>query len=243
MPDFSPLILREGAASEEFAMNAFRAKQQAKGRIDLLPPEQKVPARKHGQHVSARLEVVDAYFVVIRNAGARTSNDNHRPIRPAQARSHSQHLLVRIAAAGARLLEAGLQLLSGRAFAGLVTAIFVFVFAYAGGLSALKAALPGAAPAEPLQISEITTTVDDQNGMKVLAVYGRVDNVGKDMRTVPPLEILVEAAGNMLQRRIALDAATIAPGSSEHFSLRLPHGGGKVPKVSVSFVREGAPVN
>jgi hypothetical protein len=224
-------------------MNAFRAKQQAKGRIDLLPPEPKTPVQKHGRSFPARLEVVDADFVVIRTGGARTSNDNHRPFRPPEARPVSQHLLFRIAAACARLFEAGLQRLPGRAFAGLVAGIFLFVFAYAGGLSALKAALPTAGPGQPLQINEITATVDDQNGMKVLAVYGRIDNVSDGARTVPPLEIVLEGSGDTLQRRVALDTATIAPGSSEHFALRLPHGGGKVPKVSVSFVREGAPVN
>ena len=222
-------------------MNAFRARQQAKGRIDLLPPETKTPVQKRGRNFPARLEVVDADFVVIRTGGARTSNDNHRPLRSPEARPLSQHLLFRIAAACARLFEAGLQRLPGRAFAGLVAGIFLFVFAYAGGLSALMAALPATAPGEPLQINEITATVDDQNGMKVLAVYGRVDNVSDGVKTVPPLEIIVEGAGNTLQRRVALGTATIAPGSSEHFALRLPHGGGKVPKVSVSFVREGAP--
>lgn len=224
-------------------MNAFRAKQQAKGRIDLLPPEPKAPAQKHARSFPARLEVVDADFVVIRAGSARTSNDNHRQFRAAKPRPLSQHVLFRFAAACARLFEAGLQLLPGRAFAGLVTGIFLFVFAYAGGLSALKAALPTAEPGEPLQIAEITATIDDRNGMKVLSVYGRVDNVSDGAKTVPPLEIVVEGGGNTLQRRLALDTTTIPPGGSEHFALRLPHGGGKVPKVSISFVREGAPVN
>ena len=222
-------------------MNAFRAKQQARGRIDLLPPEPRAPAAR--QRFTRRLEVVDADFVVIRASGARTSNDNHRPARPARTQPLSRHLFFRIAAACARLAETGLQRLPGRAFAGLVTASFLFVFAYAGGLSALKAAMPGADEAEPLRVAGLSATLDDRNGMKVLSVYGRVDNAGGKVETLPPLEIRVDGTGAALQRRVALDTATIAPGGSEPFALRIPHSGGKVPKVSVSFVREGAPAN
>ena len=90
-------------------------------------------------------------------------------------------------------------------------------------------------------MAELSTSLDDRNGMKVLSVYGRLDNASGAVQPVPPLEIRVDGTGKSLQRRVALDAATIPPGASEHFALRIPHGGGKVPKVSVSFVREGAP--
>lgn len=224
-------------------MNAFRARKQAQGRIDLLPPEPKAPARRHGHHPVARLEVVEADFVVIRSGNARTSNDNHRAVRPTPSRAAPKHLFVRAAAASARLCEAGLQLLSGRAFAGLVTASVLFVFAYAGGLSALKAALPAAEEATPLRVADVVATLDDQNGMKVLSVYGRVENTGSGIRTSPSLDILVEGNGAALQRRVALDGASIAAGGSEHFAVRIPHNGGKVPKVSVSLTAEGAPAN
>lgn len=220
-------------------MNAFRARQQAKGRIDLLPPEPKAPARRHGQHFPARLETVDAEFVVIRGGTARTSNDNHRKARPAKSRPLSQHLAFRLLAAGARLCEAGLQRLPGRAFAGLTAGAFLFVFAYAGGLSALKAAATG--PGETLRIAGVSASLDDRNGMKVLSVYGRVDNTGSDARSLPPLEIRVEGAAGIVQRRLALDADTVAAGGSQAFALHIPHGGGKVPKVSVSFAGEDAP--
>lgn len=224
-------------------MNAFRAKKQAQGRIDLLPPEPRAAAQRHGQRPVARLEVVDADFVVIRSSSARTSNDNHRPARRASSRAVSQHLFIRAATASARLCEAGLQLLSGRAFAGLVTASVIFVFAYAGGLSALKAALPTPGPATPLRIAGVMATVEDQNGMKVLSVYGRIDNVSSGVQSLPPLDIVFDNAGTSHQRRVALDSKSIASGGSEHFALRIPHGGGKVPKVSVSLASEGAPTN
>jgi hypothetical protein len=171
--------------AREVAMNAFRARQQAKGRIDLLPPEPKAPARRHGPHFPARLETVDAAFVVIRGGAPRTSNDNHRKARPAKSRPLSQHLAFRLLAAGARLCEAGLQRLPGRAFAGLTAGAFLFVFAYAGGLSALKAAATG--PGETLRIAGVSASLDDRNGMKVLSVYGRVDKTGRDARSLTPL--------------------------------------------------------
>ncbi|UDF27955.1 UNVERIFIED_ORG: hypothetical protein LHK14_10500 [Roseateles sp. XES5] len=224
-------------------MNAFKAKQQAKGSIDLLPPEPKAPAQKHARPFPARLETVDADFVVIRSGTARTSNDNRRPAGSARARPLSQHPLFRLAAACARLFERGLQCLPGRAFAGLVAGAFLFVFAYAGGLSALREAFAADTSRDVLQVSDVTAALSDRNGMKVLSVYGKVDNRGGDTQALPPLEIRVEGTGAMFQRRVALDAVTLAPGGSEHFALHIPHGGGKVPKVSVSFVREGARAN
>lgn len=224
-------------------MNAFRARRQAKGRIDLLPPEPKVPARGRSGPLPPRPDVVDADFVVIRSGNAGTSNDNHRPIRPTPRQPTPRRLVLGIAAAGARLCEAGLQLLSGRAFAGLVTASVIFVFAYAGGLSALKAALPAADPGGALRIADVITTIDDRNGMKVLAVYGRLLNGGNTAAAVPPVDIVFEGAGKALRHRLALETATLAPGASETFALRIPHSGGKVPKVSVSLAVEGAPAD
>lgn len=220
-------------------MNAFRARQQAEGRIDLLPPEPKAPARRHGQRFPARLETVDADFVVIRGGAGRTSNDNHRKTRRTETRPLSQHLAFRLLAAGARLLEAGLQRLPRRAFAALTAGTFLFVFAYAGGLSALTAAVTGAG--ETLRIAGVSASLDDRNGMKVLSVYGRVDNTGNDTLRLPPLEIRVEGTAGIVQRRLALEARTVVAGGSEAFALHIPHGGGKVPKVSVSFVGEDAP--
>nr|WP_298098493.1 hypothetical protein [uncultured Shinella sp.] len=224
-------------------MNAFKARREAKGRIDLLPPEPKSPVEKHARRAPVRLEVVDADFVVIRSATARTSNDNVRPNRTAQAPVTLQHVLLHIATTGARLCEAGLQLLSGRAFAGLVTTLFIFVFAYAGGLTALRAALPTGSPEATLRVADLITTLDDRNGMKVLAVYGRLHNGTDATQTVPAVDIVLDGTGEPMHRRVALETDTLAPGASEHFALRIPHGGGKVPKVSVSLAGEGAPVN
>ena len=90
-------------------MNAFRARREAKGRIDLLPPEPKTPARRNAKPFPARLEVVDADFVVIR-----TSNDNHRTVRAAPSDARPHQLMLRLAAAGARGRRPGRALLLSR---------------------------------------------------------------------------------------------------------------------------------
>ena len=221
-------------------MNAFRARREAKGRIDLLPPEPKTPARRSARPFPARLETVDADFVVIRSPAVRTSNDNHRPARPMPADAR-RPLPLRIAATGARLCEAGLQRLPGRAFAGLVMAAFIFVFAYAGGLSALMAALPAGDAGKTLRIADLVTTIDDRNGMKVLAVYGRLTNGSDAVAAVPPIDIAFEGTSKPLRHRLLLETASLAPGADTTFALRIPHSGGKVPKVSVSLAAEDAP--
>ena len=221
-------------------MNAFRARREAKGRIDLLPPEPKTSARRSARPFPARLEAVDADFVVIRSPAVRTLNDNHRPVRPMPADAR-RPLPLRIAAAGTRLCEAGLQRLPGRAFAGLVMAAFIFVFAYAGGLSVLMAALPPGDAGKTLRIADLVTTIDDRNGMKVLAVYGRLTNGSDAVAAVPPIDIAFEGTSKPLRHRLFLETASLAPGADTTFALRIPHSGGKVPKVSVSLAVEDAP--
>lgn len=223
-------------------MNAFKAKRETKGRVDLLPPNPGAATGKRQERFSRRIEVVDADFVVIGGTTARTSNDNHRKTTYAASTNPApRHLLFRLGATSSRLCETGLQLLPRRAFTGLVATVFLFVFAFAGGLTALGAAILPADQGDLLRLTDISAVVDDRNGMKVLTVYGRLDNTGNGTRSVPPLEVVVEGGEKTLQRRIALEATTIAPGGTEHFALRIPHSGGKVPKVSVSLVREGAP--
>lgn len=219
-------------------MNAFKIKREAKSRVDLLPPEPGAKGASRAERFSKRTDVVDADFVVIRSAASRTSNDNHRRRPATPARPMSDHPLFRLGAACARLCEGGLQRLPGRAFAGLVALAFLFVFAFAGGLTALKAAILPTPQADVLNLTDIAAMVDDRNGMKVLTVYGRLANTGNSVKAVPPLDVVLEGSGT---RRIVLDAETIAPGGAEHFALRIPHSGGKVPKVSVSLAREGAP--
>ncbi|MFC3074876.1 hypothetical protein [Shinella pollutisoli] len=210
-------------------MTASRAR--AEPRIDLLPPEPKAPGR-NAARTAARRDVVDAHFVVISRRAA-TSNDNRR-LRTAAGTAPRLAATLRLLAAAARLGERGLQRLPARAFAGLVAALCVFVFAYAGGLGALRAALPAGQPAAPLAVGDLSVRLEDRNGMRVLAIHGRLDNVSGVVQAASPLDVTIETAGRALQRRVTVAARVLAPGEGDRFALRIPHAGGKLPKVSVS---------
>ena len=226
MPHFSRMDFAETGRSAELAMTASRAR--AEPRIDLLPPEPRKPGRNAARTV-ARPEVVDAHFVVIgaRNA---TSNDNRRPETVTAGAAPRLDATLRLLAAAGRLGERGLQRLPSRAFAGLVTALCLFAFAYAGGLGALKAALPAAQPASPLTVSDLSVRLEDRNGMRVLAIRGRLANVSGVVQATSPLDVTI----GTVTRRVAVAARVLAPGEGDRFALRIPHAGGKLPKVAVS---------
>jgi hypothetical protein len=225
-------------------MTAFRARQQAsKGRIDLLPPEPQAATRQATVR-RQRLEVVEADFVVIgKGTAQRTHNDNRRPVESGERRSAALSLSLRAGAALARVAEHLLQRLPGHTFAGVVAFVFLSVFALAGGFSALQAALPTPVPAEPLRIADVRTTIDDRNGMKVLAIYGRIDNTSPVKQAVPMITVEILGSGTLLRRQVETSVDTLPAGRTGHFSLHIPHSGGKLPKVSVSFAPAGAPTD
>lgn len=211
-------------------MNASTARRsRSEARIDLLPPERGTAARRPAR-MPARPDIVDAHFVVIARRDA-SSNDNRTQARPPAAPLHR----------AADLAEGLLQRLPARAFAGLVVAAVVLVFTLAGGLAAVKAALPAGEPTAPLGVFDLSARIEDRNGMKVLAVHGRLGNVSGVVQAVPPLDVVIESAGAPLHRRITLAARVLAPGEGDNFALRIPHASGKLPKVSVSVVGQDAP--
>ncbi|MCP8897356.1 hypothetical protein KYK29_20710 [Shinella daejeonensis] len=222
-------------------MSAYGAKRrQSTGRIDLLPPEPRAGARKPPVR-RAREDTIDAAFVTIRPDGRATSNDNRPSRRPPHRGRGILSGMTDLAAAAGRLAEGMLARLPASAFAGLVGAAFLVVFASAGGLSALSAALP-AGDIAPLRISGVSARIEDSNGMKVLAVHGRLDNASGVVQAVPPLDIRIGEGRDVLDRRVVLAAATLSAGEGDHFLLRMPHAGGKLPKVSVSVVGQDAQV-
>ena len=218
MPDFSRMDFAGRQPEGEFAMSASTARQH---RIDVLPPEPKA-----GRRPVPKRDVVDADFVVIARRDT-TSNDNRRPRQAPPPESPALKGALRLAAAVARLAETGLQRLPGHAFTALVIAAVATVFTFAGGLTALSAG----GPAAPFAVSGLSTRLEEKNGMKVLAVYGRLDNVSGVVQAVPALDIAISGTGD---RRVTPAARVLAPGEGGHFALRIPHTGGKLPDVSVS---------
>ncbi|MDX3929727.1 MAG: hypothetical protein QHC90_28515 [Shinella sp.] len=223
-------------------MHAFRSKEQRHtGRIDLLPPDK--PARRTPTTRRAVPEIVDAEFVVLaKNAARRVYNDN-KPARPAArgrgSPSAAAQPVFRASLALISFFERLLQFLPARTFSAVVAFTFIAVFTFTGGMAALHAALVPSRPA--LAITDVTSSLDEQNGMRVLSVYGAVENHADIPYSVPVLAIETVEAGRRITRRVELSRSVLAGGERGHFALRVPHKGGKLPKIEVSFASAGAP--
>ncbi|MDK1375141.1 MULTISPECIES: hypothetical protein [unclassified Sinorhizobium] len=204
-------------------MQAFRSRTTA--RIDLLPPERE--ARLSGA-TARNLDYVDAEFETIATA-ARPSpypvfNDNRR----AGHRTRHRGKPVRQALT---VVETRLRGMPPRQFAGLVSGLGLGVFLLIAGLFS-----GGQADSKPLSIGGVTTSFDYAGGMRVLSVYGSIDNRSSTEQRLPLVVVDVRSNGRKVTAtRLMPDGASIAPGESRHFAARLPYTGGKMPDVTVSF--------
>lgn len=229
-------------------MSAFGARRERSASIDLLPPEPGIRKRvaPRARHEAA----VDAHFIVLPagTPAARTSvcNDN---------RSHSRSPSTVIASRAVRLAflalvwatrcaERLLQLLPQRAFGAVVAGCVVAMFFFAGGLSALATVFTSAGPRDGVGIARVSSSLDDRDGMKVLSVYGTVENHSQDTRAVPAIVVDVIVGGKSIARhRLEPGADSLPPGATDAFSLKLPHGGATLPKIAVSLEPAGAPLH
>ncbi len=223
-------------------MNAFRSNRGHSARMDLLPPDR---PQRSPRTVSAprATDIIDADFETVATNSRRNAypvfNDNQRGAAP---RRHTH-----VAAGGSRAasallwavnhLERLLQTASPKAFAVLVTCLCAPVFLLFAGLSHHQ---PAVAASPALAISGVTTALSDANGMKVVSVYGAVENHSDAPKAVPMIQVDVIAGGQKrTASRIFPGEAVLAPGESQPFSARLPHAGGKLPDVTVSFGEKG----
>lgn len=227
-------------------MNAFRFRQQpAQPDIDLLPPERRYrPMPRNGFPVAS--DVTDADFITVRDLprrdfGAERSNDNRR--RPAffasavRAGSGSEPKVVRMLATLERLLGR----LSERSFTSLVALLSVTVFVLAGGITVVNG---GSAPApEPkaLDITHVSLTPQDANGMQVLLINAIVENRSGSRHPVPPVRADLFADGQLIASTlIAVPVGAIDAGHSRGISAKLRHPGGKIPELKLSFAEADA---
>lgn len=232
-------------------MSAFRPNNRSGNRtVDVLPPD--VPGRPRNTAVRRkRFDVVDADFVVLAPTPAArrnsSQNDNARTATAPGGRkqpSPALRFLLGIVLPAGRLCEHRLQHLPARAFTALVALAFIAVFAFSGGFSALHATLFQARGAPALEITGISAALNDSNGMRILSVYGTVENRSDAARRVPLLAVAVGEPGQAVTTRHVELAHNVLPaGDRGHFALRIPHGGGKIPKVSVSFAAADASGN
>lgn len=200
---------------------------------DLLTP---APKRRRGPVLFDNDDVSDAQFVVVaRHTGEARARPMMKPPRPAAAEA--------VALASARaigMIEAVLERLSDRAFAVLVALIFGMVFMFASGVFALSRQGQVAA-VQPLDITHVSLTPQDQNGMRVLLINGIVENNGSHRQTLAPIRAELVADGRVLASLpIAPPAAELGAGKSLGFAARVQHPGGKTPQLRLSFDQDGA---
>jgi hypothetical protein len=210
-------------------MQAFRARTAG---IDLIPPERQ---RRSNAAAFRPLDYIDVEFETIATTVRRgpypVFNDNRRSagssvLRPATGRGN-EGVAGRVLAAA----EATLGVMPLRRFAGLVAGLAFAAFLLVAGFSG-----EGQADMHPLAIENINTSIDYSGGMRVLAVYGSIDNHSATEQRLPPIIVDVTSNGRKVtSTRVMLEAAAIAPGERRHFVTRLPYAGGKGPDVAVSF--------
>lgn len=223
-------------------MNAFRSRREpAEPGIDLLPPAR--PRRPQRPIMAAHADVIDAHFVTVpareaprRAEGTRGSNDNRRPF--AAARPAPANRWAGLAGDPLRHTEGLLQGLSDRGFAAFVALVFVVTFAIAG----LIAGGPvEQANARPLDITHVSLTPRDDDGMRILQVNAIIENRSEARSPVPKLRADLIADGQIIASTyIAAPAAEIDAGHSRGITARLLHPGGKTPELRLSFEETGA---
>ncbi|NVD43099.1 hypothetical protein HT585_29965 [Ensifer sp. HO-A22] len=220
-------------------MQAFRTKMAGvTAYADLLPPDR---ARQGPATAARRVDYVEAEFETVTT----TARRNPYPVfnDTKQTRRHVPILtVVRDEQTVARRLlsfaEARLRAMPARQFAGLVAGFALAAFA---GIIALSTG-DGVAR-DPLAISDVTASLDYSGGMRVLSVYGSIDNSSSDLQRLPLVVVDVVSNGRKVTAtRLMPEGAAIAPGESRRFVTRLPYAGGKMPEVKVSFAENGVSV-
>lgn len=221
-------------------MQAFRTKTAgATAYADLLPPDR---ARREPATAARRVDYIEAEFETVSTTARRNPypvfNDSGK-----QTRRHAPILtVVRDDQTAARRLlsfaEARLRAMPARQFAGLVAGFALAAFA---GIIALSTG--GGVARDPLAISDVTASLDYSGGMRVLSVYGSIDNSSSDLQRLPLIVVDVVSNGRKVTAtRLMPEGAAIAPGESRRFVTKLPYAGGKMPEVKVSFAENGVSV-
>ncbi|HTO32154.1 MAG TPA: hypothetical protein VL202_13380 [Pararhizobium sp.] len=217
-------------------MNASRSRGAAR-QMDFLPPDR--PARTAPAASRTRaVEIIDAEFETVtvnnRRGPYPIFNDNSRAgprldVRPTAVAVSQDGFFSRALSR----FERRLQVASPKAFAVLVTCLCAPVFLLALGMPQPQ---PAVASSPALSINSVTTALNDANGMKILSVFGAVENNTDVPKAVPTILVDVIANGHRkTASRIESGVSVLAPGESRPFSTRLLHTGGKLPEVAVSF--------
>lgn len=226
-------------------MNAFRSRRgPATPEIDLLPPARS--RRPQRSILGASADVIDAHFVSVpastreaprRPDATRSSNDNRR-FAASGHRTAGANRWANLAGGSLRRTEKALQSFSDRGFAAFVALVFVVIFALAGLVVGSPAEQ---ASAGPLDITHVSLTPRDDDGMRILQVNAIIENRSAAKSQVPKLRADLIAGGQVIASTyIATPVAEIDPGHSRGITARLLHPGGKTPELRLSFEESGA---
>ncbi len=205
---------------------------------DFLPPE---PAARKRIRFEAPTDVTDAEFVVIdKNVAQMRFNDNQ----PAARAGRTQHWLfasARLIVRMIKITEKGLRLLSTRAFAALVALMVLSAFWFSGGFSFLAPDQVVAMPARPaLAIADISSRIEQANGMNSLLVSARVENNSQKPLAVPTIRLELTSGDTLIRTAdIQPPQNLLQAGQKADFVVRLSHPGGKPPQIRLSFVAAG----
>lgn len=225
-------------------MSAFRNhRRTAEATIDLLPPERPARGARPSTRRASVTDVLDAQFITIAKTDRATvarswCNDNHdaRQARPIRRRESLFSTVVSRLVTG---IEGALGRLSDRHFAVLVAAVFGCVFAVAGLLATPEQALPVRVAA--LDITHVTLTPQDANGMRVLLVNAIIENHGPEQKRIPRVRADLISGGQVVASTfIDGPAGSIDAGESRGLAARLRHPGGKLPELRLSFAEADA---
>lgn len=220
-------------------------------RMDILPPE---PAGRPRPRAAARSgEVVDAQFVAVgqkirSTRGPRSHNDNLRPgVSRHMRQAKPQAAGVAVLGAGAspvEIIERLLHRIPADLFSAIVAAIFVAVFAAAGGFSFLFSGGQPASHGPSLDITHVSMIPQDANGMKVLLINGIVENRSEQSLAMPSIRAdLMDGERVVTTTLVSPPAHALAGGRSRGFSVRIPHPGGKLPELKLSLAERAAPTS
>lgn len=227
-------------------MNAFRFRQQpAQPDLDLLPPERHYkPLPRNGFPVAS--DVTDAEFITVRDLprrdfGAERCNDNRKKppffTTAAKAGRRRESMVVGMLAAVERLLGR----LSERSFTSLVALLSVTAFMLAGGITVVNGRSGPIPQPSALDITHVSLTPQDANGMQVLFINAIVENRSSRPHPVPQVRADLFADGQLIASTlIAVPADAIDAGHSRGISAKLRHPGGKIPQLKLSFAEADA---
>jgi hypothetical protein len=209
--------------------------------IDILPPED---GNAKVIHFRRPKEVVDAHFEAVRapsapGSASRPRNDNASGGRPAP--KSEPRAKAAIFATVTNAIEQRLLRLSPDAFLALVAAISVAVFTMFGGLSLIDGSGDASMPGPALDITHVTMTPQDANGMRVLLINGIVENRTEGRLAMPSIRAeLMSGETIVASTLITTETSQIGGRESYGFSARVPHPGGKLPDLRLSLAKRGA---